>query len=84
MFYVPSLGIYTHLSTPVPIFINRIQHFWVITNLVSSVCYAFPELVFCIISTSYTKSFVWSQKLKSKGVKSRDRVRHRIGTRTQM
>jgi hypothetical protein len=25
---VPSVGIYTHLSTPIPIFINRIQHFW--------------------------------------------------------
>jgi hypothetical protein len=28
MFYVPAVGIYTHLSTPIPIFINRIQHFW--------------------------------------------------------
>jgi hypothetical protein len=56
MFYVPSLGIYTQMSTPVPIFINRTQHFWVITNLVRSVCYAFPELVFCIYFNFVCKS----------------------------
>jgi hypothetical protein len=46
------------LSTPVPIFINRIQHFWVFTNLVRGVCNGFLE-------------FVWPQKLKSRGVKWR-------------
>jgi hypothetical protein len=27
---------------------NRIQHFWVFTNLARGVCYAFLELAFCI------------------------------------
>jgi hypothetical protein len=68
MFYVPTVGIYTDLSTSISIFINRIQHFWgyyesgaqrLRSQSWSSV----------FISTSYTKSFVWPQKLK--GVKSR-------------
>jgi hypothetical protein len=80
MFYVPSLGIYTQMSspTPVPIFINRTQHFWVITNLMSVMLLQSWFSVF--ISTSYTKSFVWPQKLKSKGMKSKDRGHHRTGT----
>jgi hypothetical protein len=46
----------------IPVFINRIQHFWVITNLARSVCYRFQSWSSVFISTSYTKSFVWLQK----------------------
>jgi hypothetical protein len=63
-------------AASVPIFINRTQHFWLITA--SAMRSWSGSSVF--ISTSYTKSFVWPQKLKSRGVKSRDRGRHRIGT----
>jgi hypothetical protein len=53
MFYVPSLGIYTPMSSPlpVPIFINRTLGYYE-----SGVCYAFPELVFCIYFNFVCKS----------------------------
>jgi hypothetical protein len=80
MFYVLSTGIYTHLSTPIPIFINRIRHFWIITNVVCSVCYAFPELVFCIYFNFQHQILSAAPKIKIQNGSIEDRERHPIGT----
>jgi hypothetical protein len=80
MFYVPSLGIYTQMSTYAGTNFHKQNSAFLGYLLVLRIWFAASAMrsqswSSLFISTSYTKSFVWPQILKFKGVKSRDRGR---------